>query len=55
MTGRIFNGKQYKRFTSYPSKKSALNFAKENRRGDWNARVVKEGDEWAVYLRNKLR
>ena len=54
MTMRIFNGKQYKGFARYGTKKGALKIAAANRRGGGNARVVKEGTEWALYLRKKL-
>lgn len=54
MVGRMFNGKQYRRLSRYRTKKTALNVAAENRRGGWNARVVPEGDEWAVYTRKKM-
>ena len=55
MVGRIFNGKQFKRLAGYGTKRVALRVAAENRRGGWNARVAKEGNEWAVYTRKKLR
>lgn len=55
MVMRIFNGKQYRRITSYRTKKTAQSVAAENRRGGWNARVVNENGEWWLYTRKILR
>ena len=55
MASRSFNGKQYRRITGYKNKSEALKAARENRKGSWYARVVKEGDSWSLYTRKKLR
>lgn len=54
MGSKSINGKQYRRVTSFKTERAALNFAAENRKGNWNSRVIKEGSVYAVYNR-KIR
>lgn len=51
----IIDGKQYRRFAGYREKSAALKVAASHRNGGWNARVIKEGESYSLYLRKKLR
>jgi hypothetical protein len=55
MGSREIDGKQYRSDTSYRDKKTALRAAKENRKGSWHARVVKEGKSYSLYTRKKMK
>jgi hypothetical protein len=54
MATRIFDGKPYRRWAGYKDKKIAMRVAAGNRKGGWNARTIKEGAEWVVYLRKRM-
>ena len=53
MASKMIDGKQYRYFTTYPTKRQATTFAKANRAGGFFARVEKAKDGYAVWLRGK--
>ena len=54
MASREIGGKQYRRVTGYRLKSQALKAAKANRKGGWNARVIKEGKSYSLYTRKSI-
>ena len=50
----ILNGKQWRSAGSFTQRRWAVANAKQTRKGNWHARVVKEGKEYTVYVRAKI-
>lgn len=55
-TYKVINGRKYKLFAFYRSKKIAQEWARDARKQRKSARVVKYGPGWSVYVyREKIK